>query len=251
MTFDNAEPILSGVSACFPAFNDEHTIGQVVRDSLHVLREITDDFEIIVANDGSCDGTRRVLEKAASEIPQLRVVQHAINQGYGAALRSAFSMASKPWIFYTDGDGQYDPAEMQLLAREIINSVDVVNGYKTCRQDPLYRRLVGHVWQMAARTFFAIRIRDVDCDFRLFRRALINPEEMISRSGGFSLELVLRLQRAGARFREIPVSHYPRSFGYSQFFRMQSLLATAMEVADLWWKLVLKSPHGNGKGAAP
>jgi glycosyltransferase involved in cell wall biosynthesis len=247
MDNDTIETPVAGISACFPAMNDEFTIGKLITTTEQALREITSDYEIIIVNDGSTDRTQDVLLAACAEIPQLRVIHHAVNLGYGAALRAAISKATKPWVFYTDGDGQYDPSELKLLALKATSSVDIVNGYKTYRRDSITRRLAGTIWRYVARVFFGIRIRDVDCDFRLFRRSLIHPEEMTSQSGGWSLEFVLHLQQKGARFVEIPVNHFPRVFGRSQFFQFHSLWGTAREVFMIWWTLRFHSRASRGK----
>src|ERR1700730_3893203 len=129
-------PRLSSISAFFPCYNDSNTIGGLVRRMESTLRELSDDYEIIVVDDCSTDNSRDILRNLETEIPALRVVEHASNKGYGGALRSGFSAATRDYVFYTDGDGQYDPGELALLAPAMTPGVDVVNGYKISRQDP-------------------------------------------------------------------------------------------------------------------
>src|SRR5690606_15781 len=124
----------------------------------------TDDFEIIVVNDGSADYTSLVLEETAKRYPEMRVVTHESNRGYGAALRSGFSAAAKEWVFYTDGDSQYNPLELVDLVNALRDDVDMVNGYKLSRNDSFMRIVIGRAYHYFVKFMFGIRIRDVDCD---------------------------------------------------------------------------------------
>jgi glycosyltransferase involved in cell wall biosynthesis len=204
------------------------------------LHRITPDCEIIVVDDGSTDRTPAVLAELASRCPTLRVIRHETNRGYGAALRSGFAAARKEWIFYTDGDAQYDPRELAALVAERTEGVDIVNGYKIRREDPFYRRLLGFLYNRTARILFSLRIRDVDCDFRLFRRNLLDRISLESISGTIGLELVKKFQDLGCVFREVPVSHTRRRYGKSEFFRFRRLMVSLRRMGILYWKLVLR-----------
>jgi glycosyltransferase involved in cell wall biosynthesis len=231
---------ISGLTIFFPAYNDGGTIPSMVLTAQIAARTITDDYEIIVVNDGSQDHTPLVLEELEKQIPQLRVIHHPQNKGYGAALRTGFASATKEWIFYTDGDAQYNPLELGLLVDAAADGVDVVNGYKTARQDPWYRTVLGRLYHHTARILFGFRLRDVDCDFRLFRRSILETIPLTSTTGTIGLEIVKRFQDAGFRFVEVPVSHYFRSYGDSQFFRPRRLFRMAKNLAALWVQLVLR-----------
>jgi glycosyltransferase involved in cell wall biosynthesis len=140
------------ISVFFPAYNDEHTIGGLVRKTLALLPELSDDYEVIAVNDGSRDGTGAILEQLRSEFPdRLRVVTHAANRGYGGALKSGFAAASKELVFYTDGDGQYDPLELRGLLMLMSPSVGFVNGSKLDRSDPWHRTAIGFLYNKFAR----------------------------------------------------------------------------------------------------
>lgn len=229
-----------GISAFFPAYNDAPSLPGLLRRAFSALEQATDDFEVIVVNDGSRDETAAVLEQMRRELgPRLRVVTHEKNRGYGGALRSGFEAASKDLVFYTDGDGQYDPAEIHLLLEQWTPDVGLVNGYKRLRQDPWHRIFIGNVYNRVARFLFRIRIRDIDCDFRLIRRALVENLHLESTSGTICLELVRKIEMTGCGVAEVAVSHYPRLHGRSQFFRWRSLLSTARQFARLYVKLVL------------
>jgi glycosyltransferase involved in cell wall biosynthesis len=226
------------ISAFFPAYNDAGSIGDLVRTVDVVLREVTDDYEIIVVNDGSRDATGEVLAGLQAEIPQLRVVTHEVNSGYGGALQSGFRAATKELVFYTDGDGQYDPTELAVLARALESSgADVAQGYKMARRDPMHRVVIGRMYHRVVRAAFGLCVRDVDCDFRLIRRSALDGIELESKSGAICVELVRKVQDGGARFVEVPVHHYPRMHGQSAAFRPRQVAAMLRDLGRLWWRL--------------
>lgn len=226
------------VSIFFPAFNDELTIGKMIADALALLPSLTDDFEVVVVNDGSSDRTAAVLNELSVALHGLRVVHHASNQGYGAALRSGFNHATKDLIFYTDGDAQYDVGDLATLFPLMTPGIDVVNGYKTRRADRRRRKVLGAIYNRLARLFFRVPIRDIDCDFRLIRRHALQQIELVSSSGVVCVELIHKLHRIGAVFTETPVNHYPRPHGESQFFTPARVARTAVDFFALWLKLI-------------
>lgn len=227
------------ISIFFPAFNDEDSIARLVHEALAVAPQFTDDFEIIVVNDGSGDGTAAVLDDLASRTPRLRVIHHSRNRGYGGALRAGFENATKDLIFYTDGDGQYDVREMASLIPLMTEEIDVVNGYKIKRSDSRRRIVLGAIYKFLARRMFGLPIRDVDCDFRLMRREAIQSVRLASTSGVVCTEMVYKLKTAGYRFTETPVHHYPRLHGQSQFFTLRRVARTGFDFFNLWLKLVI------------
>ncbi len=231
------------ISAFFPAYNDGGTIASMVVAAIVTLRQITDDYEVIVVNDGSADYTAQVLDELATRYPELRVVHHPKNRGYGGALRTGFATASKEWLFYTDGDAQYDPHELVRLVAALRDDVDVVNGYKISRNDPISRKIIGRIYHHFARLTFGFKLRDVDCDFRLIRRSLFDTVELESDSGTICLEMVKKFQDAGYTFAEVPVHHYHRQYGVSQFFNWRRLLRTGWQLLHLWWKMVVRKEH--------
>jgi len=227
------------ITAFFPAYNDEHTIEGIVRTAGAELRKVTDDFEILVVNDGSRDSTGDILERLRAELPFLRVIHHEKNMGYGAALISGFRGAKKDLIFYTDGDGQYDVTEMHNLLAQLGPNIDLVNGYKIKRADAWHRIVIGELYRRAMRRAFRLSIRDVDCDFRLFRRRIFDSITLESRSGVICVEMAKKFEQAGFRMAEVPVSHYPRLHGSSEFFRIRHLTHTFKGLLRIWWNLVL------------
>lgn len=233
----------AGLSIFFPAYNDSGTIASMVVSALLAARALTPDHEVIVVNDGSRDGTPQILDELARIYPEVRIVHHAKNRGYGGALRSGFATASKEYVFYTDGDAQYDPAELALLWQRLGPDVDLVNGYKISRSDPLHRILIGRLYHHAVRTMFGLRVRDVDCDFRLMRRSIFDTVTLTKDSGVICLEMMKKITDGGFRIAEVPVHHYHRAYGTSQFFNLRRIARTALDVLGLWYVLVIRKAH--------
>jgi glycosyltransferase involved in cell wall biosynthesis len=232
------------ISAFFPAYNDAGTISSMVIGALLTLREITDDYEVIVINDGSKDHTPHVLDELARVYPgEVRVVHHVKNRGYGGALRSGFAHASKEWVFYTDGDAQYDVRELKKLVALASDEVDFINGWKIKRHDPLHRVVIGRLYQFTVRSLFGLKLRDVDADFRLMRRAVFDKVTLRADSGVICVEMMKKVQDAGFRLTETGVHHFHRVYGKSQFFKLRSLLRTTRDLGKLWLQLVIYKEH--------
>jgi glycosyltransferase involved in cell wall biosynthesis len=233
----------AGLSIFFPAYNDSGTIASLVITARRTARQLTADFEILIVNDGSADATAEIADELARTYPEVRVIHHPKNRGYGGALRSGFSGARKELIFYTDGDAQYDPAELCVLWPHMTPGVDLVNGYKISRSDPLHRIVIGRIYHYTVKWLFGLPVRDVDCDFRLMRRAIFDKVHLENNSGVICLEMMKKIADGGFVIAEVPVHHYHRSFGKSQFFNFPRLVRTAVDVARLWVQLALLGKH--------
>jgi glycosyltransferase involved in cell wall biosynthesis len=231
-----------GLSIFFPACNDAATIASLVIAAVQAASHLTPDFEVLVINDGSTDATALVVDELARLYPQVRVVHHERNLGYGGALRSGFAAATKEFIFYTDGDAQYDPREMERLWARMEAGIDLVNGYKISRSDPLHRVFIGRVYHYTVKLLFGLKVRDVDCDFRLIRRSVFDRVQLKKASGVICLEMMKKIHDAGFTIAEVPVHHYHRAYGKSQFFNFRRIVRTAFDVFGLWRELVLR--HG-------
>jgi glycosyltransferase involved in cell wall biosynthesis len=240
-----------GLSVFFPAYNDSGTIASLVITALQSARRLTPDCEIIIVNDGSADATASIADELARTYPEVRVVHHERNRGYGGALRTGFASATRDLVFYTDGDAQYDPAEMAVLWERFDGSVDLVNGYKISRSDPLHRVIIGRIYHHTVRLMFGLTVRDIDCDFRLMRRTIFDRVTLEKDSGVICLEMMKKIQDAGFRIAEVPVHHYHRAYGRSQFFNFRRLARTAVDVAKLWVALVVRGEHRRTGAAAP
>jgi glycosyltransferase involved in cell wall biosynthesis len=226
------------LSVFFPAYNDALSVPTLVENTFEILNCWADDFEVIIVNDGSTDGTAEVVRTLQKQYgPRLRLITHEKNLGYGAALQSGFRSAQKELVFYTDGDGQYDVDDLPLLLEHVEPDVGLVNGFKINRSDAWYRRLLGSAYNSLLRVLFHIRLSDIDCDFRLIRRSLLENIELMSTSGTICLELVHKLERTGARTVEVPVHHHRRLHGTSQFFRVRPLFKTAAQLVPLFFRL--------------
>jgi len=216
--------------------------------SIKVAATLTDDFEVIVINDCSEDDTAKILDELARIYPdRVRIVHHETNRGYGGALRSGFATATKDFVFYTDGDAQYDPAEVTLLWEKMSADVDWVNGWKISRSDPLHRIIIGRLYHHIVKLLFGLKVRDVDCDFRLMRRRIFDVVRLEKNSGVICLEMMKKFQDAGFRVAEHPVHHYHRAYGKSQFFNFPRIYRTVIDVMKLWWLLVIRKEHLKGR----
>jgi glycosyltransferase involved in cell wall biosynthesis len=232
-----------GLSVFFPAYNDSGTIASLVITALQTARRLTPDFEVIIVNDGSADATAQIADELARTYPEVRVVHHPHNRGYGGALQSGFKAATREFVFYTDGDAQYDPSEMTRLWHALDDTVDLVNGYKISRSDPFHRIVIGRIYHHTVKLLFGLQVRDVDCDFRLLRRSIFQQVLLEKNSGVICVEMMKKIQDAGFRIAEVPVHHYHRACGKSQFFNVRRLFKTGVDVARLWVALVVRREH--------
>jgi glycosyltransferase involved in cell wall biosynthesis len=237
-----------GVSVFFPAYNDAGTIASLVLLAHMTVRRYTDDYEVIVVNDGSPDHTGELLDEMARSLPWLKVVHHAKNRGYGGALRTGFETASKELVLYTDGDAQYDPREFALLLDVHAQdpSLDFVNGFKIARNDPFHRKVIGRVYHHFVKLAFGLRIRDVDCDFRLMKRAIFDRVKLTRSSGVICVELMKNVTDHGFRIGQVGVHHFHRTYGTSQFFNFPRVARTLRDLVALWFELVIEKRHLKG-----
>ena len=206
---------LPALSFFFPAYNEEADVEDVVREGLAVLPRFTDDLEVIVVDDGSTDQTGAIADRLAREDARVRVVHHKPNRGYGGAVRSGLSSATKPYVFFTDGDRQFRLEDLERLL-PLIDGADVVIGWRIKRADPPKRRFIAWVYNRLIRVLFLAPVRDVDCAFKLFRRDVFErvPLSRVRSNGAFfSPELLLVLRAGGVRIAQVGVRHFARARG--------------------------------------
>jgi glycosyltransferase involved in cell wall biosynthesis len=204
---------LDGLSFFFPALNEEDNVAPIVEEALAVLPRFADDIEITVVDDGSSDRTGAIADELAKKDPRVRVIHHGTRRGYGGAVRSGLVAATKPWIFFTDGDRQFALEDLGLLVAAA-DGADAVVGYRIKRADPTRRLFVAWVYNRLIRLLFGGGWRDVDCAFKLFRRDVFTrvPLERVRSNGAFfSPELLITLRRARVRVRQVGVRHFPRT----------------------------------------
>jgi len=231
-------PKLESISAFFPAYNDAATIGGLVEKTFELLKASGREFEILVVNDGSRDATPRVLERLQKQYgAAFRVVHHPVNRGYGAALRSGFGAATKELVFYTDGDGQYDPAELAALLPHMKPSVGLVNGYKTRRSDPFHRIFIGTTYNTIVSVAFGLRVRDIDCAMKVFRREVFDGLRLDADGPFLSAELLIKLRARGVKMAQVGVNHYPRAAGQNTGASFRKIVRTFGDLAKLRWAL--------------
>lgn len=224
---------LPSLSVVFPCYNDQQAIKEIVRKTIKILPQIAASYEIVVVNDGSTDSSKTVLAKLQQDIPSLRVINHTSNKGYGSSLIDGFNNASKELIFYTDGDGQYDVGELSKLIAAFGKDTDMVSGFKLNRSDSWLRKIIGAIYNQFVKFVFQLKIKDVDCDFRLFRRKILEGLSFRVASGAFDVEFIKKLQTRNVRIKEIGVHHYSRKFGQSQFFSPLKIITSLWDLALL------------------
>ncbi len=200
------------ITVFFPCYNEQENVTKVAQQAVEVLEGLQADYEVIIVNDGSADKTGTVADQIAARNPRVRVVHHPRNLGYGAALQSGFRAATKELVFLTDGDGQFDLRELPPLL-PLIKDYDVVCGYRINRQDNFVRRMNGRLWTKMTCMLFSLHLRDIDCAFKLYRRAIFDNLKMESTGALISTEILARAARKGYRITERGVHHYPRTAG--------------------------------------
>lgn len=239
---------VSSISAFFPCYNDAESMPDLVAKVDAALASLGVEYEIIVVDDGSSDNSVAVVNGLCETYPHLRLVQHKVNRGYGGALRTGFNESRYEWVFYTDGDGQYDPSEVSLLVDHAGDDVDWVQGYKMGRGDPWYRIVVGRAYHHWVKFWFRIPVRDIDCDFRLIRRSLLERVVLTSSTGTICAEMMFRFRQAGARVAQVPVHHYARQHGSSQFFRFGRVARSLFDLLRLWIRVTFVERRAYPKG---
>lgn len=236
---------LGGLTFFFPAYNEEATVEPVARSGLEILPRFADDVEVVIVDDGSRDRTGEIADRLAASEPKVRVVHHRPNRGYGAAIRSGIEAARMPFVFFTDGDGQFDLADLARLM-PLLGRADVVIGYREKRADPPKRLFIAWVYNRLIGILFGTPYRDVDCAFKLFRREVFDrvPLSRVRSNGAFfSAELLLVLRSAGVPIEQVGVRHFPRRFGEEKGATLRVVLRTIRDLLRLRLRLWL-SPRG-------
>jgi glycosyltransferase involved in cell wall biosynthesis len=203
---------LSSLSIFFPCFNEAANLKHLVTKALEIIPTLTRDFEIIIVNDGSTDNTLALASSLAAIDPHLRVVSHPKNQGYGAALKTGIAASNKEWIFFTDGDQQFDLSELSVFIPHTA-SHRVVIGYRPYRAEGFIRALNAKLFKRFIDILFRVHVKDIDCAFKLFHQDVIKPLPLMSSGAMISAEILYRLKKKKIDFKQIPVHHYPRRFG--------------------------------------
>ena len=217
----------------YPCYNEEANVERVTRAAVEVGRRVADDLEVLIVNDGSRDRTGEIADALAAEIPEVRAVHNRPNQGYGGALTRGFREATKNWVFYTDGDGQFDLNELPRLL-PLLETHDVVSCYRLDRQDPWVRKLNAWAWSTLVNLLFAIRLRDIDCAFKIYPKTFIDRIELHSRGALIDTEMLAKARNLGLRIAQLGVHHYPRTAGQQTGANLRVILRAFRELFKLY-----------------
>lgn len=225
---------LPSLSCFFPAYNEEPNVARLLDEVVATLPQFADQWEVVVVDDGSTDRTASIVRDYAALHPEIRLVQHKNNLGYGHALQTGLKESTGQAVFFTDADLQFHLSDIGLLLAPFENA-DVVIGYRIKRRDPWHRLVVAGVYHTVLRTMFDLHVRDIDCAFKLFDRQVVDAlvGELESRSAFISPELVIRAQIAGFRLTEVGVTHYPRTAGKSGGASIKVITRTIQEMRGL------------------
>ena len=224
------------LSLVFPMWNEQDNVEALLRSALELGSQLPGPFEIVVVDDGSRDDSRRLVARLEGEHPEIRLVTHPSNRGYGAALRSGLRAARGHWVFFSDADLQFDLNELhQLLGHT--ETFDIVAGVRSPRRDPWGRRLLAASWGLLVRTLFDLPVRDIDCAFKLFRREVIDAIPIASIGAFVNTEILVRARHAGFRIHQVPVSHRPRQKGRQSGAHPRVLWRAAVELTTLYREL--------------
>ncbi len=206
------QPDKISISVFFPCYNEQGNVERTVENGLAVLKKIGADYEVIIVNDGSHDATGSIAEKIASRNNRVKVVHHPTNRGYGSAVQSGFKASTKDLVFFTDGDGQFDMNEMPPLL-PLLDRYDIVTCYRINRQDPLIRKINAWCWTQLVCLLFNMKIRDIDCAFKLFKRGSVDAAKLVSTGALIDAEILARATRKDCKITQVGVHHYPRTAG--------------------------------------
>lgn len=200
------------ITIFFPCYNEEQNVERVTREALEIAAQISNDFEIIIINDGSQDRTGEIANHLAEQNPAVRVIHHKVNKGYGAALQTGFKNATKELVFYTDGDGQFKIEEITKLL-PFIDKYDIVSGYRLKRLDPFIRKVNAYLWGALVNALFKIKVSDVDSAFKLYKRKIFDEITLTSQGALIDTEIIVKARAKGYTITEVGVNHYPRIAG--------------------------------------
>mgnify|MGYP001179517350 CR=1 FL=1 len=243
-------PLPGSLSLVLPAHNEEDNIEIVVRRALSILPRYTDDFEIIVVNDGSRDGTGRIIDALALEDSRVRAVHHPVNRGYGGALKSGFAASSHDYVMFMDADRQFDIADIGLLT-PFVSTHDIVAGFRMERSDPLHRRINAEIFNIAVRILFGVHMRDLDCAFKIFRGDQLRTLKLTTSGALINAEMQAKLRRQGATVQQVGVPHYPRVAGHATGGSLRVILRAMKETVVLWVHMHRYQPPATADNPRP
>jgi len=225
------------VSVFFPCYNEQDNIAALIEKTISVLEKLDADFELIIVDDGSSDSTARIADEMAQKDDRVKAVHHQSNLGYGEALKSGFKAATKELVFYTDGDGQFDIGEMPPLL-PMLEEFDIVSCYRINRKDSIMRKINGWAWTKLVCRLFGMKVRDIDCAFKLYKREIFDKIKMSSSGALIDTEILARAVREGYTITQKGVHHYPRTAGEQTGANLKVILRAFKELFELRKKIL-------------
>lgn len=228
--------IPGSLSLVLPAHNEDANIRLVIERALSVLPIHSDEIEVIVVDDGSRDGTARIVAGLAAGDGRVQLVHHPRNRGYGAALTSGFAASTGDYVMFMDADRQFDIADLRLLA-PFVGAFDIVAGFRMERSDPLHRRVFAEIFNVTVRVLFGVHLRDIDCAFKVFRGDLLRSLELAAPGALINTEIQAKARRQGATLQQVGVHHYPRVAGSATGGSLRVILRAMRETVVLWWRM--------------
>ena len=223
---------MESISVFFPCYNEAANVANTMHKAIAVLEKVTSDYEIIVVDDGSTDGTGQIADQLAAANPHIKAVHHPKNRGYGGAVQSGIRASTKNFIFYTDGDGQFDMGEMPALL-PLMEQYDIVACWRINRQDSWIRKLNAWCWTRLVNFVFDMQIRDVDCAFKLCKRQIFDTMKLRSTGALISAEILARAVRKGYKVTQKGVHHYPRTAGVQTGAKLSVIIRAFKELFKL------------------
>lgn len=233
---DRQDRVEGKISLVLPAHNEEPNIRAVVEDAAEVLPSAFTDYEVIVVNDGSRDRTLEIAQQLASENPHVRVVNHPVNRGYGAALTSGFNAATGDYTMFMDSDRQFDINDIHRLT-PLVEGHDIVAGYRIKRNDPAHRLLNARIFGMAVMLLFDIHVQDIDCAFKIFRADVLRGMNLGSPGALINTEILAKAKAQGRTLTQVGVNHYPRLEGEQSGASLKVVFRAFWEMVRLWWRM--------------
>lgn len=220
---------LPSLSIFIPAFNEEGNIETCFKSAITIANDISDEYEILLIDDGSTDQTATIVRNLQALNSNIRIIQHQSNQGYGSALQTGIKNCRFEYIFFTDADLQFDLSELHSFLPHT-SKYDVIIGYRFMRQDPLIRILNAKVWNSLVRLFFHLRIKDINCAFKLFKKEVVQRIEILSKGAMASAEILIKLEQKNIPILELPVKHKPRKWGSATGAKISVILLAIKEL---------------------
>lgn len=233
---------LTSISVFLPCYNEAQNISLVVTDLLAVLPQISHKYEIIIINDGSIDQTKKMASQIAQKHRQVNVVNHPKNLGYGAAVQSGIKASRYDWIFFTDGDHQFDVKELAAFV-PYSRDYQVIIGYRHKRADGWLRSFNARLFKLFINLLYRLHVKDIDCAFKLFHQSTVKPLTLQSNGAMISTEILYRLKKKHFKFKQLPVNHYPRKFGQPTGNNLKVVIKAGSEAFSLYYQLKFKTKY--------